>query len=297
MKIDVLGVQAFVAVGESGSFQKAGESLFISQTALTRRLQNLESFLGVKLIERTTRSVALTAVGRDFMPHARRLLTELTSTLMDIRETGKVQRGDVTIACVPTVAFHFLPAVLQEYSTQHPDNHIQILDHSSSAVVDSVLRREAEFGINVGGTLHAELSSTALLDDSFVLVCRDDHPLANKKTVAWKQLEPHALVLLGQFSGNRPLLDVGLGGTGLKLRCLVEVQRPATALGLAAEGIGAAVLPWLSMPRDAYPRLRVVQLTHPLISRTLTLVTRKPSSLSPAARALYDMLHTAARKK
>ncbi len=208
-----------------------------------------------------------------------------------------MQRGDVTIACVPTVAFHFLPAVLQEYSAQHPNNHIQILDHTSSGVVGSVLRREAEFGINVGGTPHSDLSSTALLDDSFVLVCREDHPLAHKKTITWKQLEPHPLILLGQFSGNRPLLDVALGGTNLKLRSLVEVQRPSTALGLVSEGIAAAVLPWLSIPRDAYPRLRIVQLTHPLISRTLTLITRKPSALSPAARALYEMLHAAAIKK
>jgi DNA-binding transcriptional LysR family regulator len=296
-KIDVLGVQAFIAIGEAGSFQKAADSLFITQTALTRRLQNLENFLGVKLVERTTRSVGLTIIGGDFLPHARRLLTELSMALLEIRETGKVQRGDVTIACVPTVAYHFLPAVIQEYSAQHPNNRIKVLDHTSSGVADAVLRREAEFGINVAGIQHSDLSSTSLLDDSFVLVCRDDHPLAKKKTITWKQLEPHPLILLGQFSGNRPLLDLGLGGTNLKLTSFFEVQRVATALGLVAEGMGAAVLPWLSIPREAYPRIRVIHLTHPLISRTLTLVTRKPSALSPAARALYEMLHAAARKK
>src|SRR5687767_553639 len=109
-KIDVLGVQAFIAVAETGSFQKAADSLFLTQAALTRRLQNLECYLGAKLIERTTRSVGLTSIGGDFLPHARRLLTELSMTLLEIRETGKVQRGDVTIACVPTVAYHFLPA-------------------------------------------------------------------------------------------------------------------------------------------------------------------------------------------
>jgi DNA-binding transcriptional LysR family regulator len=296
-KIDVLGVQAFVAVAETGSFQKAADSLFLTQAALTRRLQNLERYLGAKLIERTTRSVGLTSIGGDFLPHARRLLTELSMTLLEIRETGKVQRGDVTIACVPTVAYHFLPAVIQEYWVQHPNNHIRILDHTSSGVADAVLRREAEFGINVAGIPHADLATTSLLDDSFVLVCRDDHPLAEKKTVAWRQLEAHPLILLGQFSGNRPMLDLALGGTNLRLNSPFEVQRVSTALGLVAEGIGAAVLPWLSIPKDAYPRIRIIHLTHPLISRTLTLVTRKPSALSPAARALYEMLHAAARKK
>src|SRR6266566_8999508 len=103
MKIDTLGVQAFVAVADHGNFQKAGNALHISQTALTRRLQNLETFLGVKLVERTTRSVALTHIGRDFLPQGRRLLAELKTALMEIRETGKAQRGDVTIACVATM--------------------------------------------------------------------------------------------------------------------------------------------------------------------------------------------------
>jgi DNA-binding transcriptional LysR family regulator len=68
MKIDTLGVQAFIAIADHSGFQKAANALHISQTALTRRLQHLESVLGVKLIERTTRSVALTTIGRDFLP-------------------------------------------------------------------------------------------------------------------------------------------------------------------------------------------------------------------------------------
>src|SRR5512143_328242 len=116
MKIDILGVQAFIAITEHGSFQKAAHSLFITQTALTRRLQNLEALLGVKLIERTTRSVALTSIGRDFLPQCRRLLSELAMVLAEIEKTGHSQRGDVSIACVPTVGIQYLPQIIREYS-------------------------------------------------------------------------------------------------------------------------------------------------------------------------------------
>lgn len=70
MKLDILGVQAFVALAEHGSFVKAAEALFITQATLSRRLQNLEAFLGVRLVERTTRSRALTQVGEEFLPQA-----------------------------------------------------------------------------------------------------------------------------------------------------------------------------------------------------------------------------------
>src|SRR3982751_5653784 len=109
MKIDTLGLQAFVAIADLQGFGKAALSLHITQTALSRRLQNLEAFLGVRLVERTTRSVALTQVGAEFLPQARRLLTELAAALTEIRETGKALRGDVTIACVPAVGVHYLP--------------------------------------------------------------------------------------------------------------------------------------------------------------------------------------------
>ena len=103
MKIDILGVQAFVAIADRGSFQSAADSLHITQTAITQRLRKLETHLGVTLIERTTRSMALTVIGRNFLPQARRLLAELADALVEIRETGEARRGDVSIACVPSV--------------------------------------------------------------------------------------------------------------------------------------------------------------------------------------------------
>jgi DNA-binding transcriptional LysR family regulator len=290
MKIDTLGVQAFIAIADHGGFQKAADALHISQTALTRRLQNLETFLGVKLVERTTRSVALTRIGRDFLPQAQRLLTELETALVEILETGKARRGDVSIACVPTAGVHYLPRIIQEYSTRYPDNRIKILDHASAGVADAVLRREAEFGINIAESRHPELESIALLRDRFALICRDDHPLARTTSMRWKQLEPYPLIFAGQVSANRGLLDQALAGVGAKLQTFYEVQRSSTALGLVAEGVAAAVVPRLALQKGTYPRLRVITLSDPVVSRTLVLVSRKTAQLSPAAQALYDMI-------
>jgi DNA-binding transcriptional LysR family regulator len=290
MKIDTLGVQAFIAIADHSGFQKAADALHISQTALTRRLQNLEAFLGVKLVERTTRSVALTTIGRDFLPQAQRLLTDLAAAIVEIRETGKAQRGDVCIACVPTAGVQYLPRIIQEYSAHYPNNRITILDHASSGVADAVLRRVAEFGINIAESHHADLTSTALLQDQFALICRDDHALARRKRLPWKHLEPYPLIFAGDVSANRALLDQALAQRDLKLQRFYEVQRSSTAVGLVAEGVAAAVVPRLAMQKGAYPRIRVITLTDPIVSRTLVLVRRKMAQLSPASQALYDMI-------
>jgi len=295
MKIDTLGLQAFVAIAEQGSFQKAAESLFITQTALSRRLQNLEALLEVKLVERTTRSVALTVLGGEFLPQARRLLADLSNALVEIQKTGRAQRGDVAIACVPTVGVQYLPHIIRDYSARYPDNRIKILDHASSGVAEAVIRREAEFGINIGGPHQPELTSVPILQDRFALICRDDHPLARRRSLAWRQLAPYPLIFAGEVSGNRPLLDAALGTRSVTLQSHFEVQRSSTAVGLVAEGVAAAVVPTLAIQKGAYPRIKVVALTDPVVSRTLVLVSRKNSQLSPAAQALYDTIEMRAK--
>lgn len=294
MKIDTLGVQAFIAIADHGNFQKAADALHITQTALTRRLQNLEWFLGVKMVERTTRSVALTSIGRDFLPQCRRLLTDLAAALTEIRESGKALRGDVSIACVPTAGVQYLPRIIQKYSARYPDNRIKILDHASSGVAAAVLRREAEFGINIAEPHDAGLVSAPLLQDRFVLICRDDHPLATRKALPWSRLQGHPLIFAGADSSNRPLLDLALGSRRLALQSFYEVQRSSTAVGLVAAGVAAAVVPRLAMQPGAYPNIRIVALTVPVIARQLVLISRKNAHLSPAAQALYDLIRSQA---
>jgi DNA-binding transcriptional LysR family regulator len=290
MKIDVLGVQAFVAVADHKSFRRAAGELSITQTALSRRLQNLESFLGVRLVERSTRSVALTPPGESFLPQARRLLTDLAAALTEIRETGKARRGDVTIACVPTIGVHYLPQILQRYSADHPQNRVKVLDHSSAAVAQAVLTREAEFGINIAESHPPSLESVPLLQDDFVLICRDDHPLAGHEALPWKALEGHRLIFPGASSNNRPLLDHALAESQLELSAFYEVQRSSTAVGLVAAGAGIAVAPRLAWQAGSYPGLRVVTLHTPTVRRTFSLLSRKGAVLSPAAQALHDLI-------
>ncbi|MFH0129396.1 LysR family transcriptional regulator [Variovorax sp. EL159] len=297
MKIDILGIQAFVAIAEQGSFQAAADHLSVTQTAITQRLRKLEEFLGVALVERTTRSVGLSTIGQNFLPQARRQLIELTDALLEIRETGKAERGDVSIACVPTVGVQFLPKIMQAYSARYPQNRIKILDHSTSAVTHAVLHREVEFGIGMAGSHPPELSSVPLLEDKYVLICHQGHPLAKRRKIAWRQLKDFPLIFAGQVNGNRDLLDVALDKSALGLRTFYEVQRSSTAVGLVAQQVAAAVVPRLAVQAGAYPDIRIVELVEPVVSRTLVLMARKTAHLSPAAQALYDMIKAQASRQ
>lgn len=290
MNLDVLGLQAFVKIADLGSFARAADALHLTSPALTRRLIKLEEQLHVRLLERTTRSVALTPSGASFLPRARHLLDELALAFNEITATGKAQHGTVTIACVPTVGVRFLPALLREYSRRLPDNRVRILDHSSFGVSEAVQKREAEFGISMADAQFSDLDSTPILKDSFALICRRDHPLAKRRKLRWADLRAHALIVPGSGSSNRPLLDAVLGPLNLRLTAQYEVQRSSTAVGLVAQGLGAAIVPKLSVEQGAYPQLKMVELVDPFIERTFVSLRRRGSTLSPAAQALHDLI-------
>jgi len=121
--------------------------------------------------------------------------------------------------------------------------------------------------------------------------------LAKRRRIRWQALQSHPLIFAGEVSGNRSLLDGALKASGVTLHSFYEVQRSSTALGLVAEGLGAAVVPRLAIQKNAYPMIRTVELVEPEVSRALVLVTRKSAQLSPAARALYDRIVGGQRRR
>lgn len=290
MKIDFDGVQAFVSVAELGGFGKAARFLNLTQTALTRRVQKLEGYLGVRLLDRTTRSVALTPVGAEFLPQAQRIVTDLTSTVGRLRDASRHKRGDLTIGCIPSMAYQWLPAFIKKYAGQYPGNRIRILDLSAGLVVEAVLQGRAEFGVTILMSRHPELAELPIMREPFALFCRDDHALSRAKSVAWRDLREEDLIVVSGSSGNRALLDYQLARHRINVNGAYEVNHPSTALGLVTAGVGTAILPVSTIQEGTHPTVRRIPLVRPAITRPIALIRRRRATLSPAAEAFHDML-------
>ena len=143
MNFEFLDLRAFIAVADLGSFHRAAKSLNLSQPALSRRIQKLEESLGAALLERSTRHVALTMVGRDFIPKVRRFLDEFETSVLGIRDLGARSGGLVSIASVPTAVFYFLPRTIGRFSAAYPRIRIRIriLDVSANEGLEAGARR------------------------------------------------------------------------------------------------------------------------------------------------------------
>jgi DNA-binding transcriptional LysR family regulator len=290
MNFDLADLRAFVAVAKLASFRAAASELHLSQPALSRRIEKLEAALGVRLFHRTTRKVDLTSVGREFSQRANELLNSLEESLLGIRDVASRVSGDVTVACIPSAVRFFLPNILKAYHERYPGIVVRLIDQGANDVLSTVVRSEADFGINYVGTQDPQLDFQPILREPFVLACNASHPLAKKKQVTWAELAPFDYMSVTKASGNRFLLDTALSNSATRPRWFCEAQHVSTLVNLVEAGLGIAAVPRLAMPPKNSALLVSVPLVKPLVSRTVGLIRRVGRALPPAAQQLFDQI-------
>ncbi|RFB67437.1 MULTISPECIES: LysR family transcriptional regulator [unclassified Herbaspirillum] len=282
--VDLDGVRGFVAVAERQTFADAALSLNISASALTRRIQRLETAIGTPLLERTTRRVALTPAGQLFLPGAQRSLQELTAALRLVDDAGDTRTGQIVVACIPTVAKQLLPRIIRDYRLSRPDVRIRMIDGTVEVVARNVRDGTADLGLTFPTLPDPDFVFDALLTDPYCLVCPIDHPLAALPEVRWTDLKPYQLIISGSGSGNRIILDQALRAVNWQPERPVEIEHLTTSLGLVEAGLGISVVPQSALPGEMSSRIAVRPLISPTVSRTIGLVRRRGVTLTPLAQ-------------
>lgn len=292
INFDLDQLQAFVAVAERGSFRAAAEQIHLSAPALSRRIERLETALGVRLFNRTTREVELTSLGRSFLDRARAALDDLESAMLGISDIAQTRTGRVTVACVPSAAAHFLPSVVRSFSERYPDIRLRVVDDAFNQVLSSVLSGESDFGISFMRGQVPGIDFDPIQTDPFVLALRRDHRLASRKSVSWSELEGERMIAVSRASGNRQVLDDVLAQAGINPVIRFEVSHIATLIGMVDAGLGVAVVPRMALPAT-HATLTGIALRHPAADRVLGLITRHGSALRPAADVFHAHLRSA----
>ncbi|MGP3232430.1 LysR family transcriptional regulator [Serratia bockelmannii] len=288
MNYSLKQLRVFVAIARHGSFSRAGEAIGLTQSAVSHSVKELEAEVGVRLLDRTTREVALTDAGLRLANRVERLLDELQAALLDARSFGVQRSGTVRVATSQTISAHLMPQCIAAGEREYPEIRIMLRDQAQQQVLHSVRNAEVDFGIVVDPVQGVDLECEAVLHEPFLLLCRDDHPFAEQQEVRWSALNGCRLVLQDYASGSRPLIDSALRQQGVEAQVVQEIGHPATLFPMVAEGIGISIFPALALPLLEGGRLRVRRLV-PEINRALMLVRRKNRSLTPAAEAIWQV--------
>jgi DNA-binding transcriptional LysR family regulator len=200
MNVGLRQLKVFLAVAKHGSFSRAAEDIGSSQSAVSLAIRQVETELGVKLLDRTTRQVQLTSIGETLVATSARLLNELDTVLRELRDIGVQHRGTVAMACVPSIARSLMPRCIEYCSAKWPNVSFLIEDVAAKEVVQKVVRGEIEFGISSGFIGESDLEIHTLMTDPFLVVCRRDDVFAKRRAIAWLQLGDRHLVMLNNTS-------------------------------------------------------------------------------------------------
>lgn len=293
-KPSIADLRAFVTVAQQQSFAAAAKALHLSQPALSRRISHLEAQLGVRLFDRTTRSVALTLLGERFLGEMRGLIDDVDRSVASLQDAAQLESGDVTIGCVFSAVHHFLPSVIRSFRARHPKVLVRIFEEGADEVLAVVKQGEADFALNYIGMQDPDLDFTPLLKEPYVLACHANHPLARRRSVRWAELANYPQVRVSHASRNRLLIDQALAELPPLPRPVCEVRHVSTLLGLVENDLGVAVVPKLSLPPHTSTVVGV-KLEQPTVHRTIGIIRRAGRSLSPAAQAFSDMVARASK--
>lgn len=290
MRIDFLGLEAFLSIAERGSFQRAAAHLNLSQTAISHRMRKLEEDLGLKLFARTTRELTLTRAGIDFLPKAQKAVAELEQSFDDLKQQGAKRRERLDIACLPVFAVNYLPPILRTFHEMNPRVQVRIFETPSAAIAELVQSGEVEFGLSGLQTNRWDLDIEAISASPMALACPSKHALARKKSLGWTELRGLPLIRVSAKTAIRPMIDDTLGAARVALNWQYEVQHVETAVNLVEVGLGFAVVPTIDVALHSGRGVIAVPLRGPKLSCTYGLVTRRGIPLSPPAARLRGFL-------
>jgi DNA-binding transcriptional LysR family regulator len=283
-------MRAFVAVARTGNFTLAAQYMHVTQSALSGLIKELEQTLGARLIDRSTRRIALTEMGTELYPLFSQMIDDLDGALANIADHAQLKKGIVRIAAPQLMACTLLPEAIAAWRRRHPEVKVSLADCPVEGVTARVLSGQSDVGIGPERDGVPQLQARVLMEMPFEAVVPSSHPLAGRARVAWADLADFPFISLrGEFT-ERLLEDMGEAQRALTLKPAHEVTFMTTALAMVAAGLGITVGMPYAAPLVRLHGLRRLPLGEPVLSRRFFVYTREQRTLSPAAAAFIAFL-------
>lgn len=238
-------LQSFLVVAEELNFRRAAERLNIDQSALTRRIQNLEHELGFTLFYRTTRAVSLSEAGRVFFEENHRLLDGLRGAIERARRAAEGQSGRLRLGHMAFATTEVMPRAVKAFHDAYPDVAIELVHSRTQAQKLALARREIEAGFIIGPFAHTDFDGFTVARERLCAILPERHPLAVRDRVRLADLAacPFVLGTMQEWDFYRWRLNDIFAALGLAIGPAFEASNALGILGLVAAGLGVSVFP------------------------------------------------------
>jgi DNA-binding transcriptional LysR family regulator len=294
--MDLRQLRYLVALADERHFTRAAARLHVAQPALSQQIRRLEDELGLPLVDRTTRRVALTDAGLLLVDRARRALAEVDAARAELEDLVGIRSGRVVIGAMQSLGPFDLSLLLAEYHAEYPAVELIVQEEISDSLL-AMLRADA---VDMAFLSLAEsvepgaLEALPLLAEPLVVLLAPDHRLAARKQVRFADLREEDFITFREGAALRRIVVSAAHDAGFEPHIGFETNEVQRARAMASRGLGVAVVPE-SDGHSHGPPVAAIPLHRPALTRDVTLVWRRDRRHTPAARAFLELARSTDR--
>ncbi len=288
-QVDLFTLRLFLSAVEEQQISRAAIRENIAVSTATKRIQDLEQIVGVKLLVRSARGVLPSPAGEVLVRYIRSILSNLDDMRSEIAALAEGIRGEITVASARSIIAPLLARELGEYSRDYPLVGLVVNELENAEIVRAVSHGEADVGVfAMAPELDLSGLDTVLYrKDRIVAVVPRGHPLAERPTISFEELLPHDLIVVCSMLSA---LDAQARQIGRELKPKLEVRSAGVAISLAQAGLGVTIQPECLLGVELFDQIAAVNLIEPWATRSLHIATVRAKLLSPATSTLVSHL-------
>jgi DNA-binding transcriptional LysR family regulator len=291
MRLDPVSLKLFVTVLEEGTIAAAAERENLVPAAVSKRLSEIESYLGTQLLVRSNKGITATAAGLALSSMARRVLHELDEITIQMREYASGVRGHVRVFANISAITQFLPNELKTFLEQYPQVQVHLEEKISTVITKSIAESAADIGIFTNMPHGHNLEVLPYHEDVLALIAPTGHPLESKERVRFEETLLYDYVGLHTGSAINHLLLQHSSELDRALKLRVQVTSYDALCLMVNSGLGIGLMPLkLAQHHARTLGLKVIALDEPWAHRELKLCVRNYDMLPVAAKLLISHL-------
>jgi LysR family transcriptional regulator, hydrogen peroxide-inducible genes activator len=241
--MEVHQLRYFCAVAETGNFTRAAQQEHVAQPSLSQQIIKLEDELGARLFDRLPKSARLTAFGKAFLPKARTILRQIGEAKIEIHEMAGLEKGEITVGAIPTIAPYLLPSMLTSFAREHPGILIHVTEEITPVLLERVHGGEIDLAILTLPISGNELICEPLLSEPLYAVLPRKHALAGRSSLALTEIGNEPFLLLKEGHCFRDNTIAACRRSRLTPNVVFESGQFATILAMVSAGMGISIVP------------------------------------------------------
>ncbi|MFS0785703.1 LysR family transcriptional regulator [Shouchella sp. 1P09AA] len=279
--MELLQLTYFKVVAELEHMTKAAKVLHVSQPALSKVIQRLESDLGVTLFERTQKGLRLNENGKVFLHRVERIFLEMQEGRKEVRDLAELSERTISVSMALP---HILPHFLDDYLKKHKDVHILHYSASAPEMVKQLEEGEVDLCISTSPIEGKGLKWQVLMEEEVYLSVPLNHPLAHRKRIELVDVQGEKVINRNKGYHFRELIDDFCRQAGFEPTTTIELEEAGAILRMVELGQGVSFTPQLSLLRETLPKTVQLEITNPVCKREIGIAWNEDRYLTRAAQ-------------